>query len=213
MLIFLSWWFNLKLMNFWWDAIKLSRNRYVWLGHETRITTILANVWKNWEKIGKTYFDISAVRKCLFLLPSLTLYISRKLNSWTLHNQSLPLLKYFRAALFSCIYRFALTASYVPWKASLIISSTNGAYLKQRKLDFIPSKSWNYKAWYFSTCRGSNMILLLGETIEFFQSFTASYRSYGEWSNRGVKEKKLLTTAAISSPFSPFLWNSPFLMK
>ena len=88
------------------------------------------------------------------------------------------------------MYRFALTASYVPWKASLIISSTNGVYLKLRKLDFMPSKSWNYKAWYFSTCRGSNMILLLGETIEFFQSFTASYRSYGNGTIAVLKGKR-----------------------
>jgi len=33
------------------------------------------------------------------------------------------------------------------------------------------------------------MILLLGETIEFFQSFTASYRSYGNGTIAVLKRK------------------------
>lgn len=33
------------------------------------------------------------------------------------------------------------------------------------------------------------MILLLGETIEFFQSFTASYRSYGNGAIAVLKRK------------------------
>ena len=107
------------------------------------------------------------------------------------------------------MYRFALTASYVPWKASLIISSTNGVYLKQRKLDFIQSKSWNYKAWYFSTCRGSNMILLLGESIKFFQSFTASYLSYGNGAIMVLQRKS--SNSAVDRCNSECLFT--FLMK